>query len=659
MDEAENVANPKPQSSLAAKKRELLAGLLPPSRLQNADNDCEIDLSRPEDYRQIRFPEKLRLPKKSITSPPTKKGVSYDALEHALEERLAAKRRAGQAKRAELYRQDNAELFESDDEEDDEEEEDDQKYEEQRKKIRETILQRAGDEDEELDDESYHGDEEGESGSENEDEEQNEDSSDEECVSPINKSFYGAENKICTQEEEASQGTSQTVEVQETIATPQLPVPQTLSQWFREDSPTRSPPKQIIPLAPAPYVKPDLTAVNSQWMDDPDLLALCSGRFDTQESDSAGAEDPEDADDVVFSTQAKKIRNGINSDDEEQEEATASTSPKDLETERPASPERVGAEEALIDRDSDEVTMPSQRKRAVLAEELEDEDEEDHGEEEADQFEEEDEEQEMENEAERPETPPGSEIDSDDELALFQRAEHRRQLKKAGFVDEQAELSGSDVGSEDEDEDREADEYEKDAADDEAIDMDEVENQNLRLYQKQRLDEDRSKMRLLQEQLLPDGDLDVPETNRGFRFALRDDEENIPAFQMEENMEEDDDEAEAEKAAESRTNVLRFQLEHQSEEVVIKKPGDALSDAFNSVESLLGKKIKKAPVPKMTMLGLNHSLNKESSNLTSKALYVSSKPGNVAKRPPPTTLSAPKRAKLLLSDALNNAQELP
>ena len=74
------------------------------------------------------------------------------------------------------------------------------------------------------------------------------------------------------------------------------------------------------------------------------------------------------------------------------------------------------------------------------------------------------------------------------------------------FYEAEAELSGSDEGSEDEDE-RGLNRLEMEAGDLDDIDEDQVQDELGKIHQKQVLDEDKRDIRLFQEAFLEDGEL--------------------------------------------------------------------------------------------------------------------------------------------------------
>ncbi|PIO57167.1 hypothetical protein TELCIR_21429, partial [Teladorsagia circumcincta] len=119
------------------------------------------------------------------------------------------------------------------------------------------------------------------------------------------------------------------------------------------------------------------------------------------------------------------------------------------------------------------------------------------------------------------------EADSDDELAVIKRLEKKEFERKANrekWFDDEASLSGDDIGSDlDEDGDI-ANEYEAEEGDnDDVPDSDVIRRQNHKLLLKQEKDREHKELVRLQDRLLADGDLGGSETNRTFRLKLRED----------------------------------------------------------------------------------------------------------------------------------------
>lgn len=88
------------------------------------------------------------------------------------------------------------------------------------------------------------------------------------------------------------------------------------------------------------------------------------------------------------------------------------------------------------------------------------------------------------------------------------------------FLEEEAELSGSDWDSADEDE-KDLDKLEFEEADEEYLDEDEVKDQLGKIHLKQVLDEDKREVRLLKELLFEDGDLHTDGAGRERKFKWK------------------------------------------------------------------------------------------------------------------------------------------
>ncbi|KAL7829682.1 hypothetical protein AOLI_G00305670 [Acnodon oligacanthus] len=161
------------------------------------------------------------------------------------------------------------------------------------------------------------------------------------------------------------------------------------------------------------------------------------------------------------------------------------------------------------------------------------------------------------------------EAEDEEREAVFGAHPGKRKIRMAEFVDSEAELSGSDLGSEDEDEEG-GDEYEEEELQEELPSDEELMDQVNKIHMKQVLDDDKRKLRLYQERYLADGDLhsDGPGRERRFRWKNMDDGFDFGVGAGDEEEEEDDevDQSELQRRKErlEREQWIREQSEAQA-----------------------------------------------------------------------------------------------
>ncbi|KAL1777364.1 claspin isoform X1 [Sigmodon hispidus] len=132
--------------------------------------------------------------------------------------------------------------------------------------------------------------------------------------------------------------------------------------------------------------------------------------------------------------------------------------------------------------------------------------------------------------------------EDDEEELLKQSEKMKRQMRLKKYLEDEAEVSGSDVGSEDEYDGEEIDEYEEDVIDEVLPSDEELESQIKKIHMKTMLDDDKRRLRLYQERYLADGDLhsDGPGRTRKFRWKNIDDTSQMDLF----HRDSDDDQVE-------------------------------------------------------------------------------------------------------------------
>ncbi|KAH7722347.1 Protein F25H5.5 a [Aphelenchoides avenae] len=223
-------------------------------------------------------------------------------------------------------------------------------------------------------------------------------------------------------------------------------------------------------------------------------------------------------------------------------------------------------------------------------------------------------------------------VDDDDEASRESDKVDAKKLKD--LFDDEASLSGDDVGSDNDEGDDNEDEYEAEAGDQDDLPEDEeIRNQLVKQFIRQQNNDDERRLMLLQEQFFADGDLAGPNMDRGFRFRLRDDEDIDWAKLLGElgddgtdKVEDEDQELDPELHA-KRVAMMKWKLEQAQKASEKSMPSLLEDDADNTLFDFAGKIVVEEPHTVTASASTSSKIRKDSMLMKASSLGIILKDG--------------------------------